>query len=166
MYMSYHDLENYCIAKLDINWDDADPSEMLKLQEYNGPVYTSQIISVTCNASYFYLGSGMYFTLFKQDSPSINANDDVNAVREQLKEIHEGVEEERNELEAAKERIIYEDANIGGVSSKLPMIRTLEAFEFSFKIPGSYKLTCHAPVWNTTDWAMESTVVIVKGKVK
>lgn len=138
---------------------------MLTIEKFDEPVYTKQKISVVCNASYFYLGTGMYFTLFKEDSPAVGTDDEASIETGKVKnsELLMALQTERNELETAKESVIYEDANIGGIGSKLPLIRSLESQDFTFKAAGKYELSCYAPIWNTTEWAEASTTVFVRG---
>jgi len=133
---------------------------MLELRTFPDPVYTNQQISLLCNASYFYLGSGMYFDIVRLDTPA-DSNGDQDALTDTNDD--DGVGYEQYELQSAKETVQSADANIGGIGSRLPIVRTLEKANFVFDASGSYELSCYAPVWNTTNWAKVSTIINVKG---
>lgn len=74
------------------------------------------------------------------------------------------IEEEFDlDLDHAKESVKKEDANIAGISTKMPVLRTLEVTDFAFLRPGKYELSCNAPIWNSTKWAHKSITFIIKG---
>lgn len=146
----------------DLNWKNVDANEMLQVTPVDQPVFTHEKLSLLCNASYYFLGTGMYFNLARkgEDDPALawGKNSTVQFEKKRV-----DLSREKNELEMATEVVKYDDANISGVGSKLPLVRSLELSDFVFETPGTFDLECYAPVWNATTWAKSVTTVTVKG---
>lgn len=107
-------------------------------------LFAGEKITFSCNASYYYFGSGMHFELHKLQPEGFNDNTTS------------------SEVITAADKILYQATTGKGVETQIPIIRSLTVNRF-ISVPGSYKVTCKAPVWNSTEWISKSEEIIVRG---
>lgn len=127
-----------------VNWGQVDPSSMLELTQLSAVYYTNEPFDLTCNASYYYFSGGLIFTLTSTSNNS-KGHDNVT-------------------LKATESTITQQTTGKNGVLTDMEYLHSLQITGFSIKVPGTYKLICVAPVWNTTEWVTKGVSLLIVSK--
>jgi hypothetical protein len=139
---------------------------MVEVTKFNKSFYAGETIVVTCNMSYYYFGSGIQIEAHRviMDNATVAGIGNDDNITSDNEETDLLSEEDFESISISKnsEIIIDERTTRNGAESMTPSIRSVSA-NIVTRHAGLYKITCRAPVWNTTEWVSKSTAVFILG---
>jgi len=149
----------------------------MEMTKFKRMVYAGETISINCNASYYYFGSGVQIDVHKL--PQLNEktagypgfSEEDSTTDDYTKGLDlEGATSLSGEdassmgLIKPREELIGQKSTRNAAENNIPWIRSITA-DIKTRNPGSYKIQCRAPVWNSTTWVSKFTFVTILRKL-